>query len=91
MKASSVYVVLGILSVSYCSAIPKPGEDEHKNRVHDKVCLYLLSLCSKPGEYDVRLFVVNTDYWVILVFVCFPYQVLILLEKKFNMLPERCT
>ena len=36
MKASSVYVVLGILSVSYCSAIPKPGEDEHKNRVHDK-------------------------------------------------------
>ena len=61
MKASSVYVVLGILSVSYCSAIPKPGEDEHKNRVHDKVCFYLLSLCSKPGEYDVRLFVVNTS------------------------------
>ena len=67
MKASSVYVVLGILSVSYFSAI------------------------TKPGEYDVRLFVVNTDYWVILVFVCFPYQVLILLEKKFIKLPERCT
>lgn len=37
MKASSIYVVLGILSVSYCSAIPKPGEDDHKNRIHDKV------------------------------------------------------
>jgi hypothetical protein len=42
MKASSVYVVLGILSVSYFSAITKPGEDEHKNRkknlVSTKIC-----------------------------------------------------
>ncbi|VDI68875.1 calumenin-like isoform X2 [Mytilus galloprovincialis] len=53
MKASSIYVVLGILSVSYCSAIPKPGEDDHKNRVHDKKLSE--SLHEEEGEH-------NNDY-----------------------------
>ncbi|XP_052065479.1 calumenin-like isoform X2 [Mytilus californianus] len=53
MKASSIYVVLGILSVSYCSAIPKPGEEDHKNRVHEK------KLSESPHEEEGEH---NNDY-----------------------------
>ncbi|CAC5409694.1 Calumenin-A,Reticulocalbin-3,Calumenin,Reticulocalbin-1,Calumenin-B [Mytilus coruscus] len=53
MKAFSIYVVLGILSVSYCSTIPKPGEEDHKNRVHDK------KLSESPHEEEGEH---NNDY-----------------------------